>query len=77
MSHPSVTWSAYEAQLDDWANKLNAAGDKDMYAATELSDEDLVEVQADARPKRVKILTVILTALKITKKRLQRLVSTI
>ena len=72
-----MTWSAYEAQLDDWANKLNAAGDKDMYAARELSDEDLVEVQADARPKRVKILTVILTALKITKKRLQRLVSTI
>ena len=72
-----MTWSAYEAQLDDWANKLYAAGDKDMYAARELSDEDLVEVQADARPKRVKILTVILTALKITKKRLQRLVSTI
>ena len=77
MSHPSVTWSAYEAQLDDWANKLNAAGDKDMYAARELSDEDLVEVQADARPKRVKILSVILNALKRTTKSLQKLVSAI
>ena len=42
--------SAYEAQLDHWANKLTAVGDENSHAAIELSDEDQVEDQADARP---------------------------
>ena len=72
-----MIWSAYIAQLDHWASKLTAVGDEDSHAAIELSDEDQVEDQADARPKNVKILTVILTALKITTWSLRRLVSAI
>ena len=77
MNHPSMIWPANLVQLDDRAVKVNAAGAKDKVAAQELSEDNLNEDQAAARPERMKIQTVILVVLKSTTKILKMLVSAI